>query len=201
MAEVIARLRAGDRSAAGEFIQRYGPMVRRRVRGKLGTSMRRLFDSQDILSTVSRRLDRYVASGRIRAATEGELWRLVLRIVDAALVDKIRLIKRLKRGVDSGGERDDSELARLLLRRLETSDTTPDDDAELLLDRAFGSLEAPADRQMLSLWLRGHRHTAIAATLGISPDAARQRWVAIRARLRRTLGSDAERRDPGGGAA
>ncbi len=38
--------------------------------------MRRLFDSQDILSTVSRRLDQYVQAGKVQAASMGQVcWR------------------------------------------------------------------------------------------------------------------------------
>lgn len=179
---LLDRLRAGDREAAALFVQHYGPMVRRRVRGKLGAAMRRLFDSQDILSTVSRRLDRYVSSGRVRAVTEAELWSLVHRMVDAALVDKVRIVKRLGRA-----EADDTDFARLLLGRLQQAETSANDGVELELDRAFASLPDPIDRQILSLWLRGHKHPAIASVVGLSHDAARQRWHTIRQRLRATL--------------
>lgn len=187
LGELIERLRTGDRQAAGQFIERYGPMVRRRVRGKLGESMRRMFDSQDILSTVSRRLDRYAAAGKIRATSEPELWKLVLRMVDSAMVDKFRLVRRLRRA-----EGDDPELSRLLLRRFESPSPEDEEAAERSLDRAFASLGQTDDRQFLSLWLRGHRHATIAGVLGISPEAARQRWLVIRDLLR----AEFEREEP-----
>lgn len=180
--ELLARLRQGDREAAALFITQYGPMVRRRVRGKLGAAMRRLFDSQDILSTVSRRLDRYVMGGRLRAATEAELWKLVFRMADAALIDKVRLVKRLERV-----EREDSDFAGLLLTRLRGAEQSVDDGMELELDRVFTALTDPIDRQILSLWLRGHRHPTIGSVVGLSHDATRQRWVQIRHRLRAEL--------------
>ena len=58
-ADLLARIRAGDRDAAAAFLDRYGPLVRRRVRGKLGQQMRRVFDSQDLWSTLARRFDRF----------------------------------------------------------------------------------------------------------------------------------------------
>ncbi len=64
---LLDRVRGGDREASAEFISRYGPRIRRRVRGKLSPAMRRLFDSQEILATVARRLDQMVASGERRA--------------------------------------------------------------------------------------------------------------------------------------
>ncbi len=181
---LLARLRAGDREAAALFVTHYGPLVRRRVRGKLGASMRRLFDSQDILSTVSRRLDRYVSAGRVRAGTEAELWSLVLRMVDAALVDKVRIVKRLQRVAA-----EDSDFAGMLLGRLKQAETRGGggDAVEMELDRAFAALSDPIDRQILSLWLRGHKHSAIAAVVGLSHDAARQRWHTIRQRLRTVI--------------
>ena len=176
---LLERLRMGDRDAAGLFIRHYGPMVRRRVRGKLGAAMRRLFDSQDILSTVSRRLDRYVSTGKVRATTEGELWKLVHRMVDAALVDKIRVTRRLQRV-----QPEDKDFAGLLLYRFEAVEAEDADAVEVELDRFFAALPDPIDRQVLSLWLRGHKHSVIASVVGISHDATRQRWVAIRQRLR-----------------
>ena len=64
---LIARMRAGDRAAAAAFITQYGDRVRRRVSGKLSPAMRRLFDSQEIMSTVARRLDHCVSGGELAA--------------------------------------------------------------------------------------------------------------------------------------
>src|SRR5262245_43990251 len=71
--ELLARMRAGDRQAAAVFITRYESKIRRRVRGKLSLSMRRIFDSQDIVSTLGRRLDLYVRSGKLEAQSEQQL--------------------------------------------------------------------------------------------------------------------------------
>ena len=68
---LVSRMAAGDREAVGTFLSLYGPMIRRRVRGKLRMSVRRLFDSQDILSTVGRRLDTIV---REAIATKPYVW-------------------------------------------------------------------------------------------------------------------------------
>ena len=57
---LLRRMRNGDREAAAQFITRYEDRIRRRIRGKLNPSVRRLFDSQDIFSTIGRRLDQYV---------------------------------------------------------------------------------------------------------------------------------------------
>ncbi|MFM9994440.1 MAG: hypothetical protein ACKVU4_01420, partial [Phycisphaerales bacterium] len=62
---LLQRMRRGDRAAAGEFVNRYGSRLLRRIRSKLSQPMRRVFDSVDILSTLARRLDRFVSSGQL----------------------------------------------------------------------------------------------------------------------------------------
>jgi hypothetical protein len=69
---LLARMRAGDRDAAAAFVTRYGTRIRRRLRGKMSPSIRRLFDSQELMSTVARRLDAFVRSGRLAAVSEGQ---------------------------------------------------------------------------------------------------------------------------------
>lgn len=185
--DMLARMRAGDRDAASRFIREYGDLIRRRVRGKMGRGMRRLFDSQEILSTVGRRLDRYIKNGELRADDPPQLWGLVFRMVDAALVDKVRAYKRLQ-----NVEGEDSEFAARALARMREHDERGDG-AELELDAAFRALKSDGDRELLAMWLNDMRFPQIAAMLDISPDAARQRWQAIRAHLRRAWLQEPER--------
>lgn len=177
--DLVLRMQSGDRNASAEFIASYGPLIRRRVRGKLGPTMRRLFDSQEILSTLSRRLDRYVRSGRVRAATESQLWTLVFKMVDAAMMDKTRIARRLR-----SVEGEDSLFARALLNRIERGSQRGPDEIESLVDGALRSLTSVSDRQILSLWLMGNSPRVIADCVAISYEALRQRWQAIRDRLR-----------------
>ena len=184
--DLVLRMRQGDRHAVAEFVTLYGPFVRRRVRGKLGPTMRRLFDSQEILSTLSRRLDRYVRSGRVEAATEPQLWALVFRMVDAALIDKVRIIRRLRHV-----EGEDTDFARSFLSRLDEAGRVGDDGVELTVDAALNLLPSATDRQILSLWLMGNSHRLIAEYVGLSHEATRKRWQSIRERLRAHLSGDA----------
>ena len=180
--DLVVRMRAGDRDAVAEFVTVFGPLVRRRVRGKLNPGMRRLFDSQEILSTLSRRLDRYVRAGRVEAASEPQLWALVFKMVDAALVDKVRIIRRLRHV-----EGEDSPFAQTLLTRLDDAGRRGEEDIALQLDAALRLLPSATDRQIVSLWLMGNSHRVIADYVGLSYDATRQRWQSIRERLRAHL--------------
>jgi RNA polymerase sigma factor (sigma-70 family) len=175
-------MRAGDREAAAEFMVEYGPLIRRRVRGKLGAAMRRLFDSQEILSTVGRRLDRYVRVGGLEAESPGQLLQLVFRMAEGAVIDKVRVFKRLERM-----EGEDSQFAQEFSSRLHDADTIEDDGAVISLDEALRALTSDTDRQILTMWLNGAQHSVIAWDLGMTPAAVRQRWKTIRDRLKESL--------------
>lgn len=182
---LLRRMSDGDRDAAAEFITRYGSKLRRRMRGKLNFAMRRLFDSQDILSTVGRRLDLYVRDGRLDVDDEAQLWALIFRMANHALVDKARLFERLQ-----NVEGSDSHFASCLLDRLKRAEQhvvpgTPGQGAvESEVDLALRSLPDQKDRRILSLWLGGQGHDAIAGDVGLSTVAVRKRWQMIKQRLR-----------------
>lgn len=50
--ELIAGAKGGDRDAVGALYRLYGPGVVRRVRGRIGRSMRRYLDTQDVADSV-----------------------------------------------------------------------------------------------------------------------------------------------------
>jgi DNA-directed RNA polymerase specialized sigma24 family protein len=180
--KLVARIRLGDRHASAEFMARYGPLIRRRIGGKLGGKLRRLFDSQELLSTVGRRLDRYVLAGRVRAESAGQMFNLIFRMADAAMIDKSRVMKRLNRA-----EGEDSPFTRAFLNRIEEAERRAPDGAESQIDAAFRSLPDPIDREILALWLQGKHHSVIAVHIGLSPAAVRKRWQMIRERLQTRL--------------
>jgi RNA polymerase sigma factor (sigma-70 family) len=182
VAELLAQMRAGDRQAAAAFVTRYGSRIRRRIRGKLSPAMRRIFDSQDILSTLGRRLDQFVRAGRVEAATEGELWALVFRMAENAVIDKARVLRRLRRVED-----EDSPFAQHLSRRLRQASRAQKAGVEIELNWVLEQVTDPVDRQILSLWLVGTEHTAIADHLELAAPTVRKRWQRIRASLQERL--------------
>ena len=177
--DLLMRMRASDRQAAAEFLARYGPRIRRRIRGQLAPAMRRMFDSQDILSTLGRRLDSYVGASRLEAVTADQLWALVFRLADHALIEKVRVFRTLQ-----AREGEDSPFARQVLRRLEQRENEEPDGAVIEIDRAMGLLNDAVDRDILSLWLMGNEHRHIADHIGMLPNAVRKRWERIRDVLR-----------------
>jgi hypothetical protein len=96
------RMRRGDRAAVAEFLAAPGPAIRARVRHKLGRRVRRVFDSEDILSTVSRRLDGLVADRRLEASEARQMWALIQSIARHATWEKVQG-ERADRSGDRGG--------------------------------------------------------------------------------------------------
>lgn len=182
--QLLMRMRAGDRDAAAAFLDEFGPRIRRRVRGKLGPSMRRLFDSQEILSTLGRRLDMFVGQGKLQAATVPELWGLVFRMADNSLIEKARLFRALE-----AREGEDGPVARRMLERLREAERQSEEGPLIEIDAALRSLEPGIDREILSLWLTGHTSAEIGQVVGLAAPAVRKRWEKIRHHLRDLLES------------
>lgn len=176
VSSLLGRMRGGDREAVGEFIDRYGGKIRRRVRGQLGVSMRRLFDSQEILSTVARRLDSLVTAGDVRAREEDQLWALVFQIARFSIVDKARVMERL-----ATVEAEDRDFAVEVATELEGA--AEGEESDRRVERMFLSLPDPVDRQILEMWLRDVPQVAIGRALGMPAGTVRRRWRGIKDRL------------------
>lgn len=169
-----------DRSALAALVQQHGPLIRARIRRKLSPGMRRLFDSQDVLSTLFRRVDLLASKGELRASSEAQLIALLVRIADNAVVDRARVINKLNRV-----EGDDRAWSSSLSSRIADS---PDDDASSeVLAAAFEALEDTEDRTILGMWLNDTPLDAIAQILDRPASTVRWKWGKIRSRLQQTL--------------
>lgn len=178
---------AGDREAAARFMERYGSRIRRRVRYRLSPAVRRLFDSQDILSTVSRKLDVYIRSGTLRATNLAQLWSLLFRMTETAVIDRQQLVARLHRA-----ETEDSEIARRMLAEMERAEQNGDSEpAGRVFEQAFAHVPDNTDREILSLWFRGVPQTTVSSLLELPPATVRKRWERIRSRLRPVFEAEA----------
>lgn len=179
---LLRRMQAGDRSAAAEFLMRYESRIRRRVRGKLGQDIRRIFDSLDIVSTLGRRLDVYVMSGRLQVNSESQFLSLLFRIADRALIDKARVVRQLE-----AVEGEDGEFARKMAGRLRDAERERHSGMHVEIDKCMHALSDPVDRRILSLWLTGEPHTIIAEFVQMPVTAVRKRWENIKLLLRARL--------------
>lgn len=183
----LDKVAQGDRDAAAQFIARCGPLIRRRVRGKLRASMRRLYDSEDILSTVGRRLDAYVNARKFEARSSDEFWGLVLKIAQNSIIEKARTVKGLE-----AKEGEDSPLAHAILRRMRDAERMNPAASDLVVDELLDMVTDETDREILTLWLLDTPQQQIALATNISYDALRKRWQRIRESLRKSIEGNAE---------
>jgi hypothetical protein len=175
---LLRRMRCGDRDAAAAVMGTMGRRLRRRLGSKLGPEIRRVLDSSDVLSTVVRRLDRVVLSGRLRATTAGELWVFLCVLGDRAVTEKCRRLRteRARRPAWVASVASDERASPVEERGIRI-------DLDVLLSRT----RDPIDREILVLWLAGRQLRHIAGVVGLAPTAVRKRWQTMRARLKAEL--------------
>jgi DNA-directed RNA polymerase specialized sigma24 family protein len=160
--------------------------IRAIARRKLTTWTRAVYDSEEVFSSVLRRMDMMAVDGRLRPRSEGELWALIAAITHNCAVSRTRLIERARELLT-----DDGPLAYEMMKRFNRC--TGDDEAGILVTRMMMALSQSHERQMLDLQLRGAGHAAIASLLGITVAASRQRWKSICDRLREWFKDEAKR--------
>lgn len=167
------------------------PLLRSRIRARRGTRMPHLGTS-DIYASVVRRAISIERSEGIdaladtdpnkddggkgreqdppapRASGASRLWKLMNVLVDRVLIDAKRR------------ERVERRIVRTRAASGASTESTPHDSALVAEDRtrARHLIEQldEADRELLYLRLSGREWADVAAALGISPEAARQRW-------------------------
>jgi RNA polymerase sigma factor (sigma-70 family) len=163
-----------SRQQIAEFLVQRQDKIRALARQHLGGHIGRFADSEDVFSSVCRRLDGVAAVGGLRPRHADEVWALAAAIVSNAAIDRSRMLSRLRSrevqtdGPDLGG----------LVERCQN-----DDQAALLFHRMVEALDGD-DRQVFMLRVRGASHEVIAQQLNTSVDAARQRWSRIAHTLR-----------------
>jgi DNA-directed RNA polymerase specialized sigma24 family protein len=169
------------RRAIAEYVLENGGIVRAIARRNLTTNTRAVHDSEDVLSSVLRRLDTLAADGSLRLSSERDLWAYISVIARNTAVSKTRLIEIARSYLT-----EDGAFAYEVVRRLNAC--RGDEEATILMHRMMGSLKDPIDRQVFALRYRGASHAAIGNLLGTTEEASRQRWRKICQHLRSTFG-------------
>lgn len=164
------------RAALASYLLEHRDRIRQVAGRKLTKSARRVFDSEEVVSSVLRRLDGMAVRGTLRPHSEAELWALIEAIARNTAVSKTRMIERARELLT-----DEGPYAYELLKRLNACAT--DDEATLLVNRMLMSLRSGPDRQLTIMVLRGASHRAIGDILGLTEEASRQRWKRIRDEL------------------
>jgi RNA polymerase sigma-70 factor (ECF subfamily) len=193
--ELIARARAGDRSALNEIFEKYRDRLRRMVEMRLDWKLRARLDPSDIIQDayldVASRIDDYLRNPKLplllwlRLVVGEQLINLHRHHLGAQMRDPRREVSLYGQALP---EASSAALAERLLGR-ETSPTEAAVRAERMLrvQDALNRLE-PVDREIISLrhFEQLSRREA-AQVLGISEATAAKRHVRALGRLKQAL--------------
>jgi RNA polymerase sigma-70 factor (ECF subfamily) len=194
-AELIARLRAGDRAALNAMFERHRDRLRRMVEIRLDSRLKARLDASDVVQEayleVATRLDEYVRDPKLppflwlRLVVGERLMKLHRHHLGAQMRDAGREVSLFRGALPAASS---AALAAQLLGRY-TSPTQAILRAEriLRLQEALNTLE-PIDREILSL--RHFEELTAAETarvLGIEESAAAKRYFRALKRLKDVL--------------
>lgn len=171
-----------SREEIAQFVLARRERVQAIARRKLTYSARAVFDSDDVIASVMRRIDHLASKGALRIRSEAELWALIATIAGNNAVSKTRLMARARTLLS-----EDLAFAQIMLNCVTPCAT--DDDAENLVLELASSISDPVMRQGFLLRVRGASHSAVAGVLGISEAAFRQRWSHLVRSLSERFGS------------
>ncbi len=177
---LLERMRGGDRDAAAEFMLVYGPRIRRRFRSLISRAMHRIFDTEDLLSTVARRLDEIVLRRRLQARSVEELWSLIARISTNSASRRALECPRETRLPGRHAIPAEPVDAPAALAAREQADLVAD---------ACAQRVGPRDHDLVRWRLERRPFGQIASLMGIETPTARKRWERIAAALRSAAGS------------
>src|SRR4051794_29396276 len=79
-AELLARYRNGDGTAAEELFARYAERLTRLARSRLSRRLAARVDAEDVLQSAYRSFFRLATAGEVVSHQSGDLWRLLVRI-------------------------------------------------------------------------------------------------------------------------
>jgi RNA polymerase sigma-70 factor (ECF subfamily) len=186
--ELIHRVRAWDQDAAAELVRRYEPMIRRTVRFRLADArLDNLLESMDISQSVLKSFFVRAAAGQYHLETPGQLLRLLATMARNKLISKARRHRTVRRGGDRA------------VAAVENPDWLvepgPEPSREVaardLMQEVLRRL-SPQERRLQEMRNGGHDWSAIAASVGSSPEAVRKQLARALDRVAEELGLDDE---------
>lgn len=151
-------------------------MLLRRLRGRLkslraaglgGPNAASLLDEDDVLASITRRLDAAVANGTFRSHSDSDLWAYVQGITQRVIQERLRT-----------GARD----LRLFAALSDTEKSSLEEIAQAELDRLAPLLRnalTDDEWELLMLRNRGHSGRAMAAAAGLGEVTVRKRWSRV----------------------
>ena len=186
MADLIARLRAGDAQAAAEFVRHYEPAIRLRIRVWLrmqDARLRRVFDSVDICQSVMASFFVRASAGQLDLDQPEKVVALLVQMARHKLAHQIQKQQAKRRDIRrvQGVPSHDLDVA--------CSDPSPSEwcAGQELLQEIHKRL-SPEERRLADHRAEGRDWAAISAEVGGTPDGVRMQLSRAVDRISAQLG-------------
>jgi RNA polymerase sigma factor (sigma-70 family) len=181
-ADLLERIRQGDREALGALLSAYEPALRRFARTHLGPALRPYADSLDLVQSVNKSVMIALWSNRYEFSSPAKLLALAKTILKRKVAHLAERMGRQQRA-DAGPGGDDSHKGPLQSLRSPEADPAEAAAFHNTLDHVCRQLNE-RERHILRLLLQGHTRKEIAEELGEDPHAFRVYWGRVLERLR-----------------
>lgn len=159
------------RKRAAKLIYAQRAQIYRRISTLLVPEARQVTDTEEVLSTALRRVDRLIARGLFRGEEDEQLYALVHRVLERTIREKARNARRQRAR--------EQIVARLNQDR---ANAPPLVISSELCERVGQLTRDPIDREIALLRGRGMKFHEIAESMEMSPAGVRKRWSRIRRR-------------------
>lgn len=122
-----------------------------------------------------------VCPGRVQAANEFQFLEPVIKMAENAVVEDARIVNRFQ-----DIESNHLVVAGSFEHAFKGAGSSQKDPSEVSA-RAFDSTAHAVDRTIVSMWLNGFEHAAVAVATRLSNEAVRLCWYRFRGRVREVL--------------
>jgi len=163
------------RKHAANLVEQQRSSLQSRIHALLGDDARRLTGTDDILSTASRRIDRVIMNGKLRAETNEQIYAFVHAVIERSILEKARSSRRLTRR---------ERVAQQIIDQQNVQSACPKEYSVEDVEQLGRLITNPIDREIVLLRGRDQSFNAIAAAMQMDPAAVRVRWARIRQRVR-----------------
>ena len=185
MADLMARIRAGDQEAAAQLVRQYEPLIRRMVRLRLeDQNLGRVFDSMDVCQSVLGSFFVRVGVGEYDLREPGQLVNLLIAMTKNKVAGAARREYRQKRDRRRQVAGDSA-----IARHVASEDETPSVAlaGKELLEKAT-SLLGEDEKRIGELRAGGASWEEVAQELGGTAQARRVQYARAVARISQALG-------------
>ena len=178
----IQQLKTGNDEAAGQLWERYYKQLVGLAERRLGSSSRRVMDSDDVVVEAFAAFVKNATAGRFPDLNDrDDLWALLITITNNKALDQIRFLHRQKRGPNTRG---DSVFGDPAMPPAASPEATPAEAAELteFMSEFVSTLEEK-HRDVFLMKLEGYTNVEIANKLPPSLATVERYLRAIRDKL------------------